>query len=274
VHGASAYYKHSGHFTINGLVLMLAAAAVVAPLVGYVYGYLVAVNPFIYINFFATLFAGCGVGIAVGQTAKWGRTRNFAVAGVMGGLAGAALLYLQWYATLVYYEAEPRLAEPLFMWEQITILASLEPWTIFGVSPGRWGFAVIWGIEAMMLMGGAILLGIGMLDTPYCERCQQWAEVDQVVEPFDYVTDAEHLTARLDRGDMDALRAFEKIEVSRDRYAQLELINCPSCSDLRIVNIKNIEIELDEDDGEKKSDSIVLSHILVDASTYEAIKKS
>ncbi|MEE8167042.1 MAG: hypothetical protein V3T64_15860 [Myxococcota bacterium] len=274
MHGASAYYEHSGRFTITGLVSMLAGAAVAAPVVGYAYGYLVAINPFIYVNFLATLRAGCGVGIAVGQAAKWGQTRNFAVAGVMGAFAGAALLYVQWSATLAYYETEPSLGEPLLMWEQITMLASLERWTIFGVSPGSWGFAAIWGIEGLMLMSGATLLSIGLLDEPYCERCRQWTEVDQVVEPFDYVTGVEHLSARLDRGDVDVLKAFEKIEVSRRRYSQLELINCSSCHDLRIVNIKNIEIKLDRDEGEEKRDSVVVSHILVDASTYEAIKKS
>ena len=274
MYARSAYYQPSRKLSLVGLVMMLVGAAVASPLVGYAYGYLVAINPFIYINFFATVFAGCGVGLAVGWAAKKGQTPNSIVVGTVGALAGAALLYVQWYATLEFYGAEPDIAAPGLMWEQIGTLASLEPWTLFGGSPGSWGFAAIWAIEGVMLFGGSALLSVTMVDDPYCERCNRWTEVDQLVEPFDFVADAEHLKARLDRLDTGVLTAFEKVEVGTAQYAQLELINCPGCSDLRVVNVKNITIEVDKDGSEKKNDAPVVSHVLVDQSTYEAIKKS
>ena len=101
-----AYYSHSGKFNPAGLLLMLAAGLVVGPLVGVVYGYAVAFNPFIYINFLATIIAGGAVGMAVGKMAKPGRVRSLGACAFAGLVAGVGFQYTQWWATLDYYGAE------------------------------------------------------------------------------------------------------------------------------------------------------------------------
>lgn len=267
-------YQHSGKFTPHGLVMMLVAGGASAVVLGAVYGYAVAFNPFIYINFLATIIAGLAVGWTIGFAAKLGKVRNLLVCGLVGLVAGLAFEYVQWWATLRFFDADPSLADPAQIWGQIMQLAAFEPWALMGgISPGPVGFKAIWGLEAVLIVGACALMAAGAGSDPFCERCESWTVVDQTIKPFDFISDPATLMARIERGDLEVLKAFERVEVNQQRYSAIELRTCPSCQGLRLASVKNIEIEQEKDGTSKENDTNVVDHILLDEPTYEVLTK-
>ncbi len=268
-----AYYSHSGKFNPAGLLLMLAAGLVVGPLVGVVYGYAVAFNPFIYINFLATIIAGGAVGMAVGKMAKPGRVRSVGACAFAGLVAGVGFQYTQWWATLDYYGAEVALTQPGAIWTFIGELAELEPWTLMGVSLGSTGFMILWAIEGLIVVGAPMAVAMAEGSTPYCERCDTWAVEGEPLGPFDFVSDADTLKARIDRRDHDGLKAFERPEVTEDRYSTVTLAACTGCRGLLLATVKNVEVEVEKDGDTKRNETEILTHVMLDSPTYDALAK-
>ncbi len=269
----NAYYSHSGRFNPAGVVLMIAAALVVGPLLGVVYGYVVAFNPFIYINFLATLFAGGIAGMLVGKMSRPGKVRSLGVCAVAGVVAGIGFQYTQWWATLHYYGAEVAIDQPAAIWSFIGELAELEPWTLMGISLGSTGFMILWAIEGLILMVAPVTLACAEGSTPYCERCDTWAVDAEPLGPFDFVSDVDTLKARVDRRDHEPLKGFGRPEATEDRFSTITLASCTGCLGLRLATIKNVEIEVEKDGDTKQNESEILTHIVLDSPTYDALAK-
>lgn len=269
----TAYYSHSGKFNPAGLVLMLAAALVVGPILGVVYGYVVAFNPFIYINFLATLFAGGIAGMLVGKMSKPGKVRSMGVCAFAGLVAGLGFQYTQWWATLDYYGAEVALTQPAAIWTFMGELAELEPWTLMGISLGSTGFMILWAIEGLILLGAPIVMACAEGSTPFCERCGTWAVDAEPLGPFDFVSDVDTLKARVDRRDLEMLKQFARPEVTDERFSTITLSSCKGCQGLRLASVKNVEVEVEKDGDTKQNESEILTHVLLDAPTWDAISK-
>lgn len=269
---ANAYYRHSGKVGPLGLPLMAGAALAASLPIAAIYGYLVALNPFIYINFIGTIIASAAVGGLVGLMAKPGQVRNMALTGGMGFLAGCVFVVTQWWATFQYYEVDVSLTDPAAIWDAVLAFATLGPWTLFGVEPGKTGFMVIWGIEALMIVGLSALAAVGVADEPFCERCSTWVDDTLEVGPFDAVTAVEALTARLDRGDASMLTAFERSE-NAERHAVIQLKECATCKMLKLADVKNVEISVDDDGKSEKNETLVAGNVILDQGEYEAISK-
>lgn len=267
----STYFRHSGRFTPQGLLLMALAAGGVAPALGVVYGYLVAINPLIYVNFLATLCCALGVGFAVGFAARLGKVRNWKLTGVFALLGGLALFYAQWWATLRAYGAPTPFDQPAAFWPAALALADSAPWTLRGHAPGSGVLLTVWSVEAAILVGGAALVGFGSLTDPFCEKCGVWAVARLQVAPLDSVGDGEQLRARVERGDLGALRELDTVQASPS-YASIKLISCPKCSELRVATVEQVDIQ--ESKGERKENRhVVLENVLIDAATWDAIAK-
>ena len=272
--GTDVFYNHSGRFNPLGLGAMFAAALISGPIIGVAYGVIVAFNPFIYVNFLATLFAAAWAGILVGKVSRPGRVRSLGVCAAAGLVAGLAFEYVQWFATLSYYGAELTLYEPRAMWSMIGELAEMEPWTLMGgISIGAVGFKIIWAIEGVMVVGTPILLAMGEGSTPYCERCNEWVSDAEPIGPFDYVSDVDTLKARVERRDLSGLEAFERLEVTQDRYSTITLSTCDGCRGLQLASIQNVEVETDKNGERKQDETDVLTHVVLDAASYDAISK-
>jgi hypothetical protein len=252
---------------------MLATALVVGPIVGMVYGFVIAFNPFVYVNFIATFIAGGLTGMAVGKMSKPGRVRSLGACAVAGLVAGLGFEYTQWWATLYYYGVEIPLSEPGVIWSYVGELADLEPWTLMGVSIGATGFMALWSVEGLILVATPALLAMTEGSTPYCERCGTWVVEAEPIGPFDFVSDVERLTARVDRRDLDELKAFGRPEVTEDRYSTITLASCTGCQGLRLATVKNVEIEVERDGDEKRNESEILTHVVLDSATWDALSK-
>src|ERR1700675_4886207 len=91
---ARMYYKHSGRFTLGGLMLGLLAGGVSAPLLAYVYARGIILIPDEHMAVLATVAFGALMGVAVGCGLVWGKVRNQLVACAAAGVLSMLALYL------------------------------------------------------------------------------------------------------------------------------------------------------------------------------------
>ena len=267
------FYEHSGKFNPMGLGAMLAAAAVIGPVLGLAYGFVVAFNPFVYINFLATFFAAAWTGILVGKVAKPGHVRSLGVCAAMGLVAGLGFQVAQWWATLTYYGAELEPTAFGAMWTMMGELAELEPWTLMGIPLGATGFKILWAIEGLIVVVTPALLAMGEGSTPYCERCSTWAADAEPLGPFDFVSDVDTLKARVERRDLSDIEAFERVEVTTDRYSTITLSSCTGCGQMHLATVRNVEVETDKEGDRKESETDVLANVMLDARAFDALSK-
>jgi hypothetical protein len=78
---------------------------------------------------------------------------------------------------------------------------------------------------------------------------------------------------RIERGDLDDLKAFERLEVTRDRYSTLTLSVCTGCRGLRLARVQNVEVETDKDGKRSENETDVVSDVLLSSADYDALSK-
>ena len=267
------FYSHSGRFSSLGAFAMLAAALLVGPILGTVYGTVMTFNPFIYINFLLTFFAAAWTGILVGKLSKPGRIRNLGLCAAAGLVAGLAFEYAQWCTTLHLHGAEATWRDPGALWHSIGELAEMEPWTWMGISIGATGFTIVWSLEAAIVVGVPALMAMGEGSDPYCERCENWTVDAEPLGPFDFVSDTGTLQARVERGDLDDLKAFERLEVTRDRYSTITLSSCTGCRGLQLARVQNVVVETGKDGKRDEEETDILVDVLLSAADHDALSK-
>ena len=83
------------------------------------------------------------------------------------------------------------------------------------------------------------------MDWAFCENCDAWVPDTIEMAPFDPVRDEEALKARIERGDVEPLLAFERVDSGRNDYARLTLKSCSGCQRFRLVSLPNVQRSYD-----------------------------
>ena len=107
-------------------------------------------------------------------------------------------------------------------------------WSVAGTTPTGWFLALLWLVEAVVLVGGPPLLAHGHVhETPYLEDLGVWASDERTIEPLAYL-DAEEraeMKARLLAGEVEALAELRRADApgagpghtaARFRYAEAD----------------------------------------------------
>src|SRR5882724_364607 len=178
-------YKHSGNFTVTGLIAGLVTGLVAGFPLAYVYAWGIIQIPEVKLACIATMAYGALVGVAAAMGMKWGKVRNAKIAGLAAIVPAAASLYWSWafwakniFLTFAQKELDPfsLMARPQALWELIKLINEYGTW---GMSKGDttkgtelW---VIWVLEALVVLGIATLASMGVLEMqPFCEKCKLW----------------------------------------------------------------------------------------------------
>ena len=192
-----------------------------------------------------------------------------------GGLVlGLAATYVQWVAWLQGAGAEIGLADVGMVGAAISAVAAEGAWSVFGWEPTGSSLYAIWGIEGLVIAAISAGMPAGMLmDWAFCENCDTWLKDKIEMAPFDPVRDDEALKARIERGDVEPLLAFERVDAARNDYARLTLKSCSGCQRFRLVSLHNIERSYDKEGKEDLSETEVFTHLQVDATAYDKLTK-
>ena len=267
---ASLYYRPSGRMGGASIPMMIISAAIAAPLLAAVYGYAIYFIPFVYLNFFITVFFGVLLGVAVSFAARAGKCRNPAAAGTLALLAGLAGVYLSWVAWF-HAGTGSLLLAPGELWSAIRLIAAYGPWTIFGWTPTGGAAYAIWGLEALMIVGIPVIHArAAIADTPFCESCERWLSQVVSLAPLQGLAEPEAARQRLEQGDVEALRSLAPAAAGAADTTQVQLRECGGCKRKHYLTVKSVTVT-GEGKKEKRSETTLLENLALSAEAHTAL---
>jgi hypothetical protein len=274
-------YRHSGAISPIGILLASTLGIATAVVLGVVYSFGIVHIPIVQINFLLTLGYGCVMGAAVGWGAKAGKIRNPFVATAYGFVVGLIGLYVAWGTDL--------LARLVIPGGGNNYLAAYSPTALMNYievfyKNGFWGMgkdqmvsgiplAIVWAIEAAVIVGGSTVLARQfILNIPFCESCGRWTVKKPGTRPLSLIGAGDALKQLLS-GDLTSLANFNLAQ-NEAIYMQLDLANCPSCTESNFLTIQQAKQTLDKEGKLKVELTPLLRNMLVSAEDLPLIENA
>jgi len=270
------YYQHSGVIGLSGPINMALFGSTAALVLGAIYGYAIFYIPFIYLNFFITLFFGMGVGYSIHLGAKIGKVRNTKAVLCFGLIIGCLAEYVGWVSWILAFSKQEALV--LMPWDMFSIMHKIAEegvWSIFGGTPSGFFLYAIWAIEAVMIIGATSLASCSKLSTtPFCEECEEWIEEKFTIGFLDPVTNPDELKAQLEQTDFTLLNSLKKQQTTKDEYTEIDLLHCPDCRQNHFLTIKSVKITMDsKSKKEEKDENNIIENLIITQEHHKAIKE-
>lgn len=274
------YYRHSGHITVDGVLMGLAVGVFGGALLGMLYAWLLQLAPWVILRVALAICFGAALGVAPGLLMRARKVRSLTHGVAVVAVGAITSFYVSWcfWIYLLMHQSEPQttlasflglLLQPQLIWKIAGMLAVEGVWGLDKSGPVS-GIAlwIVWGVEALVVIGGAILAARHQLwRDPFCESCQSWCEVegDSV---WVGAVDANELKSRLEAGD------FHYLEVNRIRpeenwaYYRVDLHRCP-CRQTQTLSVNWVTLRKDGNRNEK----LIVDKLLVSGVEAETVRK-
>jgi hypothetical protein len=268
------FYRHSGKFSPHGLALALIVPIAVGFPLGYVYAYLIKWIPFIYLNVFITAGYGGVVGFLAGWMLKFGKVRNNVLAVLCGLLAGISGLYLGWNGHIhAYFEDSPAFCLPAEILRGMKYLYEHGSWTLKGETITGVILAIVWGVEALMIIGLSTLVSYVMISgTPFCERTESWLDQEKKIstlEPFTQPAQLESFKA----GDLSSLFQARAKSEGASTFGRLTIKHSPKCEEFFTVTVANVTVAIDKKGKITEKSRELARNVIVSKSMFDRITK-
>lgn len=245
-------YKPSGAGGMSSLMSLVLVAPLVA-VSAVVYQGLIWVIPLIYIEAFIVLGYAVGLGALARLGMRWTRCRNLPVATLSGCMLGLLAVAASHGAAFVIETASQH------RFGNISFADFIHDKVARGWSFGRFGSGgglpvqgvfvwIVWGIEAVVLVAGAVLGARTAAGTPFCETCGVWADkTDTVHHVLKPTPDS---LARVRTGE----RVVDLLDAQPGGIAMEELGYtlrcCPACGKVPTLSV---ELRTTKIEGKKQS---------------------
>ncbi|MHC4953520.1 MAG: hypothetical protein ACYTGZ_06490 [Planctomycetota bacterium] len=257
------YYAPSHGFEAPAIPVMLALGGVAAAALGFAYGYLVHVNPFIYINVLATLGLGFAIGIAGGHGVTKFKVRWPALAGTLALVVGVFAVYISWiawsHALVADAGGDIWIVNPANLFEFMKLVAEDGAWSIGSMTPTGIVLWAIWALEAGIIAVLPAYLSWQSARKPFCENCEAWTEAEMACATGS-TNDHDSLVRSLERGDVLALAKLGPAEGRA--YTRATVNACNSCRDTAFLTVESVTIDTKKDKDEENSSTVVENLIL------------
>jgi hypothetical protein len=275
------YYRHSGKVGLASAFLVLCFGTIAAIVLGFVYGYATYYIPLIIVSFFLSFLFGIAVGFAVLLAAWLGKIRSTGIA-LLDGLAfGVFADYVGWVVWLHAGSGHSVwVLSPLEILGAIKTLATENDWTIgrFGrmsqiTLPGELLY-VRWALEFIIVVGASSIVALaGMSSVPFCERCGQWATTAATISNLHPINNPDELRSQLEQGNYASLLRLPKAGLSGGKFTEAELLCCDSCHEFCCLTVTSVEVTVDSDGDEKKSERAIVRNLMISPSVFLALQK-
>ena len=269
------YYKHSGKFAPQALVIVPVMGILSALILGVVYGFLIFYCPFIYINFFITLLFGGGVGLAVSVAVMWGKVRNLMLAGMFGLGAGALALYVSWVAW--FYagsKGEILIVDPAGLWRGIQHVAANGAWELFGWQPVGFALYGIWAIEAAMVVGLAVMVALQKVsEIPFCEKSNNWLTEAEIVTPLGQINDPDELRRSMENLDFLQLVDLNKA-TDENNFTRVEFRQSQHNPEFCLISVVQVTRAEDDEGKIETNENYVIRNFILTQEVYNTLKNA
>ncbi len=268
-------YKPSGSLNISVFLYFL-LALFAGILVSWFYQWLVSIIPFIYINVVITIVFGVALG-GLGYLAfKYGHSRNQTLNLVLGvplALLPLATTYYWQYLRLITDVAEaeemgvsPDVGVATFI-KDFPEYANLRKEAGWSISKGSSASGrtingnfvyVVWGIEALIVTGGTLLIISGVTRTPYCEGCKRWCDAEKK-QDWPGIS-AQEVNTYLEKGDLEGVRNLPSSGIEQNRVMKVSCNYCNHCQTSGFLSLTEEWTYAKTSKGEDKTRTTELLH--------------
>jgi hypothetical protein len=291
----SLYYRHSGKFSISGILVATGFGLLVGLPCAFLYSYLIRWNPFIYINLLAALGFGAIIGVVVDRSLKQHKCRNVFITGLVAFVAVLVAYYLSWAVWLHAVSGAPvldLLQAPIAMWNFMLAVNEVGTWSLKGGVVNGIPLWIVWATEAGCIIGLAVYIAVvSIQDSVYCESCDRFATSSKGV----CVAGAGTAPPAKDKAALKAYRAGLKpqaaelkqhLEVKDFSYVEklgslqpdaiawysLDVASCPQCNITNTLSAKQVQRTM-QGKKEKVTERTVLHNLLLSSTEADSIRK-
>ena len=241
----AAYYKYSGKFKAEGIVLGFLAGAAISIPAAFLYDYAIVSIPMVKVRIFCTLAFGAVIGIASGIAMCWGKVRNTFVACAVSFASSLLGLYLSWIAWIMHLLTPSRwifnVAWPAMfpesVWRAMLEVNKVGTWGYEHSRPDHGTFLwIVWFLEALLVLAaGTMTARYWVHRRPFCERCDQWC-TEQRKLYFAPILFAADFKNQLESQDMGI---FAKLTVGDKKKAhfRIDLESCGICHSVNTISL-------------------------------------
>jgi len=276
------YYKHSGRFSLGGLVVAAVVGSAGALILAYIYARGIILIPEVKLAAISTLAFGGLVGVAVGYGLIWGKVRNVPVALAVSGAISTAALYVSWAmwvtTTLESQHVKnvswTRLAQhPGVLWDLICMINRYGTWGISsGSATNGWALWLIWGLEAVFVIGMALFAGYAVLNhRPFCETCERWCTRGAKMV-LAAPADVAQLKLQLEANDLRPLESLGPGNKTADHLIAA-LDSCEQCRQFHSMTLTHVTIRRSKTGKTTVSNTTIVQHLLIGPGQAETLRQ-
>jgi hypothetical protein len=269
-------YRHSGQLGMGPAMVPL-IGVVAALLLSLAYAYITVYSPIAgYVTILFVAGYAFGLAFVMMMAGRLAKVRNN---GFMT-LAGLAIGLFAYYCAWASFESvclsrwgeegsEPPgyielLTSPSTVWAVLLAINENGWYTIKGSTPTGMALWIMWGIEAVIVVGATVAGGAASVsDEVFCESCDGWCEDVELGLTLGLPTD-QGLFDRIKEGDISAIESLELLELvpAGMPFLKMEVKQCEACSTMSSYQAKLIEQKTD-DKGNPTTESSDFSQTFV-----------
>lgn len=229
------YYEPSKRFSAVGLVRGLFWGTLWGVLASFVYAYGILYLPIVELNLMLLIGFGLIIGAATMLSLRGGKVRNRTASVAVAAATGALSLYAAWgiwiKALLHRNDMTVKLTAVLFdpsgLWQMIKVIDQQGAWRYHGTTVSGIVLWLVWGLEALAILGIAVGLGGMMPFEVFCEECNSWA--DKKTKGKLAAGDAAAIKRQLESQDLAAVQALGPAAADAGSWLELSLESCKKC---------------------------------------------
>ena len=267
--GPLRVYKHSGTCPVNGYFLVPLLGFLSLFILAPVYAYAIKYIPFIYIDFILIGGYGFALGMVVHFSSKVLKMRNDIVVMTLGAIVGFAGLYMGW-VFWIHALIGKIVISPLTLMRVIPIIGEKGTWSLKGSQVTGIVLYLFWLIEAGAII--VIAAFASKIGTPFCERCDEWAETEYQILPLEKNVPIAQVVASLKRGDFEPLMSMPRTSLGEHIYAKINF--CSACRKLYVMSLIDVVFKIEKEKEEpKKEETVIVSDLIINEDQFRMLQK-
>lgn len=267
------YYRLSGKFSPIGLVIALAIGLVGVAVGSWIYGYVMAWIPIVYVCVLGVIGYGVGAAALIGFGLTTGKVRNMPVALGIGAIVGAFAVYAGWVTWLFAWSSQEYfVADPGVLFSIIQELAKEGVWSMSGGTPTGWGLYLFWIAEALIIFGACVFGAYTAMDSsPFCEACECWMEDEVALAVFATKPGFDSIKKGLELERLDTLKDLTPLHEVGVEFTVASAESCAQCSNYHLLSFKEKTITLDKDGEPQTKEVDLMKRLVVNQKMLDAV---
>lgn len=276
------YYKHSGRFSIGGLVAGIGIGSAAGLILAFSYAHGLPLIPYDQLAGLATLAFGALIGVATGYGFIWGKVRNQPVAIAATATISTLALYISW-AVWVSLTLESQHVStvrwsdlsqhPAALWNWICLVNQYGTWGLNNQTPTKGlELSVLWILEAVVVIGAAIVAQFEILrHHVFCETCDRWCARGAKIL-LAAPKDVTQFKLQLETND---LRWLGELGVGNKQREHLTAVlnSCPQCRQLHTLSLTLTTFQKNKLGNSRAQNRVIVPHLILGPTQASAFRQ-